>query len=396
MALPLPNLDDRTYAELVAEAIARIPTECPEWTDHNPSDTGIILIELLAWLTEMTLYQVNQIPDRNLASFLSLLKGEAWTLDADLPADQRQTRLNAEIQATLTQLKRRYRAITPEDFAGLILDDWPAWAQTMAQQGKDLVAEEIASLVAASWLFGVPPMANMAKVETLRKQVEALQAAIKAELPEELKPEATPESLETALANPVQIDRVLCLPQQKPAAPATDNPTTAAPGHITLVVVPQQGELTPLAQACLKVFLDQRRLLTTQLHLVLYRPKPITLGANLVLTDGAVPETVKDQAIAAFQQFCQPTKNPQNPHWQGQGWPFGRSVYRSELYQLLDGLPGVDYVDLLEFRDAANQPLSDRSEIALDVDQLAAIALTPDDVVINLEQNTIAINPRAA
>ncbi|MFW5667313.1 MAG: baseplate protein J, partial [Coleofasciculus sp.] len=65
MSLPLPNLDDRTYADLVEEARSLIPIECPEWTDHNPSDTGIILIELFAWLTEMVLYRVNRIPDQN-------------------------------------------------------------------------------------------------------------------------------------------------------------------------------------------------------------------------------------------------------------------------------------------------------------------------------------------
>ena len=28
----------------------------------------------------------------------------------------------------------------------------------------------------------------------------------------------------------------------------------------------------------------------------------------------------------------------------GQGWPFGRNVFVSEIYSLLDQLPGVDYV----------------------------------------------------
>jgi hypothetical protein len=56
MTIPLPNLDDRTYADLLEEARSLIPIECPTWTDHNPSDTGIILLELFAWLTEFTLY----------------------------------------------------------------------------------------------------------------------------------------------------------------------------------------------------------------------------------------------------------------------------------------------------------------------------------------------------
>ena len=61
MPIPLPNLDDRTFDDLTAEARALIPGLQPEWTNHNPSDPGITLVELLAWLTEMLLFQVNQI-----------------------------------------------------------------------------------------------------------------------------------------------------------------------------------------------------------------------------------------------------------------------------------------------------------------------------------------------
>ena len=45
MPLPVPNLDDRTFQDLVNEARRRIPVYCPEWTDHNLSDPGITLSE---------------------------------------------------------------------------------------------------------------------------------------------------------------------------------------------------------------------------------------------------------------------------------------------------------------------------------------------------------------
>lgn len=73
MPLLPPNLDDRTYAQIVAEAKTLIPRYAPEWTDHNESDPGITLIELFAWMTEMLLYRVNRIPDRNYIEFLRLL-----------------------------------------------------------------------------------------------------------------------------------------------------------------------------------------------------------------------------------------------------------------------------------------------------------------------------------
>jgi predicted phage baseplate assembly protein len=69
----LPRLDTRTFEELVREARLRIPRYTPEWTDFNESDPGITLVQLFAWLTEMTLYQMNRVPERNYIKFLQLL-----------------------------------------------------------------------------------------------------------------------------------------------------------------------------------------------------------------------------------------------------------------------------------------------------------------------------------
>ena len=71
--LPKENLDDRTFEDLVAECILRIPRYCPEWTDFNPSDPGITLVELFAWLTDQMLMRFNKVPRRNYITFLELL-----------------------------------------------------------------------------------------------------------------------------------------------------------------------------------------------------------------------------------------------------------------------------------------------------------------------------------
>src|SRR3954469_3640498 len=73
MPLRAPVLDDRSYAQLRDELIARIPVYAPEWTDHHPSDPGITLIELFAFLGENLLFRFNQIPDATKVAFLRLL-----------------------------------------------------------------------------------------------------------------------------------------------------------------------------------------------------------------------------------------------------------------------------------------------------------------------------------
>jgi predicted phage baseplate assembly protein len=72
MALPLPNLDDRRWLELVDEARTLIPVYAPGWTDHNLHDPGITFLEMLAWIAEMGIYQANRIPDRHRFAFLAL------------------------------------------------------------------------------------------------------------------------------------------------------------------------------------------------------------------------------------------------------------------------------------------------------------------------------------
>jgi predicted phage baseplate assembly protein len=79
VSLPAPGLDDRHFQDIVDEAKRRIPRLCPEWTDHNVSDPGVALIELYAWMTEMILYRLNQVPDRLYVKFLELVGIELYS-----------------------------------------------------------------------------------------------------------------------------------------------------------------------------------------------------------------------------------------------------------------------------------------------------------------------------
>ncbi len=307
MTLPLPNLDDRTYANLVEEAISQISLEYPEWTDHNPTDTGIILIELLAWLTEMVLYRVNQIPDENYATFLSLLKGEQWNLPINVSTQERQKILQSEIQTTLLELRNIYRAVTPEDFEKLILIDW--------NKSKD--------------------------------------------------------------AENLKIARIKCLPLVN----LESKSETDAKAHISLVVVPENNQENQVNKyAALFKFLDERRLLSTRLHIVEPEYVSLTVETELVLQDGAQAENVKKQAENEVKMFFEPLQS--DKYWQGQGWPFGHNVYLSELYKLLDDLEGVDYVESLQIKDKDN---NSQSEIYLADNQLVKINIEKSKFTILVE-----------
>jgi hypothetical protein len=73
MTLPVPNLDDRVFVDLVEEALAHATRICPEWTDHSVHDPGVALVEVFAHLTEVMLYRLNRLPERAYVEFLNLL-----------------------------------------------------------------------------------------------------------------------------------------------------------------------------------------------------------------------------------------------------------------------------------------------------------------------------------
>jgi predicted phage baseplate assembly protein len=73
MLSPTPVLDDRSFQQIVDEMKKRISLYCPEWTDHNVSDPGVTLIELFAWITELILYRLNQVPDLHYIRFMEFL-----------------------------------------------------------------------------------------------------------------------------------------------------------------------------------------------------------------------------------------------------------------------------------------------------------------------------------
>lgn len=71
--LPVPNLDDRHFQDLVDDAKRLVQEKCPTWTDHNVSDPGVTLIEAFAQMVDQLIYRLNRVPDLNYIKFLELI-----------------------------------------------------------------------------------------------------------------------------------------------------------------------------------------------------------------------------------------------------------------------------------------------------------------------------------
>jgi hypothetical protein len=142
MPITLPDLDTKTYQDIVDEMLASIPNYTDKWTNYNVSDPGITILEMLCWITEATLYRINKIPDASYVNFLRLLAGVCGIDDINrLLADPNLFRSHRDIleflreietgnekniidmkAAALNFLNSRYRAVTKEDFRELAIE----------------------------------------------------------------------------------------------------------------------------------------------------------------------------------------------------------------------------------------------------------------------------------
>jgi hypothetical protein len=326
MPIPLPVLDDRTYADLVAEARALLPHLAPGWTDHNPGDPGIVLVELLAFLTELLLFQVDEIPGESTVGFLKLLNGR----DSPEPAP---VDLDRAVGDTLARLRERYRAVTPGDYEHHVRHTWPGSDEARGLGGGDAAAVARVGAVA-------------------RRNLEA----------------ATPEA--QAEEAPAHVSLVVVPPRPAVTPPS---PVTGAPPPL----VPEPGDAL---RAALAAFLAPRRTLTTRVHVV--GPAYVRVGvqAHLALAADAPADTAADEVFARLATHLDPLVGGPD----GTGWPFGRDLYLSDVYAVVERAGLVDYAEQVTVTSPDRRLVATEGhEVGLRLDDHELLRFTGLDAVVH-------------
>jgi hypothetical protein len=71
---PAPPVQPQGFANIISEALVRIPVHNPEYTNYlNNTDPGNTILQLFAFMVDNLTYLCNQIPDQNRRKFLDLL-----------------------------------------------------------------------------------------------------------------------------------------------------------------------------------------------------------------------------------------------------------------------------------------------------------------------------------
>lgn len=110
------------FDQLVHEGLSLIPAHAPDWTNHNPSDPGITLVELLAYFTEVLAYRLGRVTPAAKLQFLRLLHGAEWSGWKALehgPAEAIDRALDDAVHA----LGHHRCAVTAADFEQLAADE---------------------------------------------------------------------------------------------------------------------------------------------------------------------------------------------------------------------------------------------------------------------------------
>jgi hypothetical protein len=257
MPIPLENLDNKTYDELVRDALARIPIYAPSWTDRNETDPGVTFIELFAWLADMQIYSLNRIDDKSRIKFLKLLGIHLAEGSGGKDAET----LNEAIGRARKDLREVTRCVTSSDYESLAMEC---------------------------------PGIELARVKAL--------------------PRFHPE-LGKDICNLIS---VVAIPNTKHIPPEISD-----------------EDLDRVRQ-----YLEKFRILGTDLYVISPEYIKVKVNATVVRDPRYLPKTVADSVVSKLTAFLDPlTGGPQ-----GDGWPFGRPVYISEIIQVIDNVDGVDHV----------------------------------------------------
>jgi hypothetical protein len=105
-------------------------------------------------------------------------------------------------------------------------------------------------------------------------------------------------------------------------------------------------------EADLKVledYLNDRRLLTSRLDIRAPAYRWVSAKVQLRASPGVDQETVEAAVLARLYKLLNPLVGGPN----GNGWPFGRELFVSDIYQCLQGTPDVLFIRNVEMFEAS-------------------------------------------
>jgi hypothetical protein len=141
-----------------------------------------------------------------------------------------------------------------------------------------------------------------------------------------------------------------------------DLPGQQLPGLVTVLLLPLHDPLTPAAPSPDQYFLravcehvDQRRLVTTEVHLRGPAYQPVWVSVGIDVAAGRAVGPVREVVKAALRTFLSPLAGGHL----GTGWPLLTAVNRLELLAVVARVDGVSKVFAVELAGPGATPVDE-------------------------------------
>ena len=147
------------------------------------------------------------------------------------------------------------------------------------------------------------------------------------------------------------------------------------PGVVRLLLVPQvddlespipkdQLELLASVRTAVQEYIDERRLLAMRVEIAPPEYQPIAVDAKVRVKPGYDFDRVAAGVKRKLYQYINPVCGGPKEN----GWPFGRGLFPSEIYSVIQSAPDVDYVEsaqifTVDWETGQKQPVTDRINI---------------------------------
>lgn len=238
---------------------------------------------------------------------------------------------------------RLNRVTAPNVLSFLKLLNGPEWTP-LGKNPKDLTPAEILQVVPETIL-------NLRKLERAVSPADFEQLALEAD---------------------ERVARARCLPRLN----IDVDLEREKPGHVSMIILPRSPTEPDLAGiiATVEADLTPKLLLTTRLHVAGPQFVAITISAVVVSVRDELETNVKESVVRAVTKFLDPRTGGDA----GRGWPFGRNVYISEIYSLIDQLPEIDFVTSVTLNTSGGLP---NRELRNSANELMGIEVKPYELV---------------
>ncbi len=365
MPLPIPKLFNKSYQNFVDEMIASIPKYSEVWTNYNPSDPGITILELLCWIAETMLYRIDRIPENTYLNFLRLIAGASGTeVDAllnekDLDKEYKEIlyflKRVEEKKLFITELKhskvlnqREISRELREEFVqeGLLVTDYATvfvknpgtkWVIEDGDRKYWIVKEQ-------EELF-VLQKGEEISVEEIKKMVlKFMKSRYRAITEEDFRILAIQSTEETTN---IQVKRAIV--QSYPEE-----------GKIEVMIVAQDSEHYQELIPIVKQYLEDRKLIGTWLEVK--APVYTTVNINIQITCAfhINKKELESQIKKRIQEYLDPLVGGPD----GTGWPYRRALTIYELSQIVE--KNKDVINV-------NQVILDNGQIEMPIQGLITL-----------------------